>query len=50
MTTLITHQLPIQDFVTTLRKFPETAFNDTAPLGSRPLPALTRAGLTHLFR
>jgi Fic family protein len=24
-------------------------FNDTAPLGSRPLPALTRAGLTHLY-
>jgi cysteine dioxygenase len=32
MTTLITHQLPIQDFVTSLRKFPEAAFNDTAPI------------------
>ena len=39
MTTLLTHQLPIQDFVTSLRKFPEAAFNDTAPI----LDFLTRS-------
>ena len=32
MTTLLSHQLPIQDFVASLRKFPEAAFDDTAPI------------------
>jgi cysteine dioxygenase len=32
MTTLLARPLPIQDFVTNLRKFPEAAFSDTAPV------------------
>src|ERR1700757_409875 len=42
MSTVVAHHLPIQDFVVSLRKFPEAAFNDTASI----LDFLTRTPVT----